>query len=426
MTDNPISERHTALMAGFVGNVVEWYDFALYGYMASFISTLFFPGEDRLASLLATYGVFAAGFIMRPLGSAFFGWLGDTVGRSKTMLVSVALMAIPTFVLGCLPTYETAGLWAPALLVLVRLVQGLSVGGEFSSSVTYLVETAEPQRRGYAGCWANVGSIVGMLLGSGAAAAVTTWFAHETVLDWAWRVPFLVGAVIGTIAMVIRRNLPRSQHFQQHHDGRAQTSPLVQAFTDTLPTTLRATAFASVYGMVFYVTLVYLPTWAKEQAGYGIDLAMQINTAATALLVVLVPLTAMLSDRLIRRTHLIAIAMLGMAVAGWPLFALMTESGDVEALIAAQFALVALLALPLGAAPAMFVEMFPARDRLSGYSVSYNLGLGVVGGATPMLATALIRWSGAGDAAGMMLAIAGVLGIIAVLSVRDRSREALR
>ncbi len=413
-------------MAGFIGNIVEWYDFALYGYMASFLSTLFFPGEDRLASLLATYGVFAAGFVMRPLGSALFGWLGDTVGRTTTMLVSGALMAVPTFALGCLPTYETAGLWAAALLVLVRLVQGLSVGGEFSSSVTYLVETAQPGRRGFAGSWANIGSITGMLLGSGAAVAITTVFSHETVLDWAWRLPFLFGAVIGLAAILIRRRLPDSEHFRRHQDDRGDTSPLREAFTRNLATTARATAFASMYGVVFYFALVYLPTWAHEQAGYGLDTAMRINAAATAALLLLIPLAGWLSDRLLRRTHLIALAMTGVAAVAWPLFALMAKTGSLALLVLSQFGLVLLVALPLGAAPAMFVEMFPASDRLSGYSVSYNLGLGVMGGATPMLATAFIKWTGAPVAAGVFLGIAGAIGVLATLIIRDRSREALR
>ncbi|WP_163144066.1 MFS transporter, partial [Arhodomonas sp. KWT] len=200
-----IGQRHTALLAGFIGNVVEWYDFALYGYMAGILAGLFFPGDNPTASLIATYGVFAAGFIMRPLGSGVFGWLGDTIGRSRTMLVSVMMMALPTLLLGCLPTFETIGLWAPVLLVLVRIVQGLSVGGEFSSSVTYLVETADPGRRGFAGSWANTGSMFGMLLGAGVAALVTTVLAHETVLAWGWRLPFLFGGVLGTAAIVLRR-----------------------------------------------------------------------------------------------------------------------------------------------------------------------------------------------------------------------------
>lgn len=152
-------QRKTAVAAGVIGNIMEWYDFALYGYMASILATLFFPSDNTIASLLATYGVFAAGFVMRPLGSAFFGWLGDTISRSTAMLVSVAMMAIPTVVLGLLPTYESIGLAAPVLLVLVRLTQGLSVGGEFSSSVTYLVETSPVNKRGLSGSYANVGSI---------------------------------------------------------------------------------------------------------------------------------------------------------------------------------------------------------------------------------------------------------------------------
>lgn len=168
-------------MAGFIGNVVEWYDFALYGYLAGVISPVFFPDASRAAGLIATYGIFAAGFIMRPLGAAVFGWFGDLYGRARTMQISVIMMAAPTLLLGLLPTYDQVGLLAPALLVLVRLFQGVSVGGEFSSSVTYLVETAPEGKRGATGSWANIGSMTGSLLGVGAAALVTNVFAHTTV-----------------------------------------------------------------------------------------------------------------------------------------------------------------------------------------------------------------------------------------------------
>lgn len=142
----PKGKRKIAVVAGVIGNIMEWYDFALYGFMAQIISQLFFPEGNQTANLLATYGIFAAGFIMRPIGSIVFGWMGDTIGRSKTMLISVSLMTIPTFVLGLLPSYAVIGIWAPVGLIIIRLLQGLSVGGEFSSSVTYLVETA-PRRR---------------------------------------------------------------------------------------------------------------------------------------------------------------------------------------------------------------------------------------------------------------------------------------
>ncbi|WP_432697299.1 MFS transporter [Marinobacterium sp. YM272] len=419
-----VSKRHTALLAGFIGNVVEWYDFALYGYMAGVLSGLFFPGEDSTASLIATYGVFAAGFLMRPLGSGVFGWLGDTIGRSTTMLISVTLMALPTVLLGCLPTYDTIGIWAPVLLVAIRLVQGLSVGGEFSSSVTYLVETAEDKRRGISGSWANTGSIVGMLLGSGAAAATTSLLDPQSLDAWGWRLPFLLGGVIGGISILLRRNLPHSEHFKRHHRERCETSPLLQAFATNRREMFQAILFASAYGVVFYLPLVYLPEWLHSQTGMPRHLALMINTGATALLLALIPLSGWLGDRYIRRTHFIAAAMLVMALAAIPLYELL-GSGDIWRALLVQVSLVALIAVPLGSAPAMFVELFPASDRLSGYSVAYNLGLGVIGGLTPMTATWLIHQTGLSSAPAGLLALAAFAGFGALLWMKDGSREPL-
>ncbi len=419
-----ISQRHTKLLAGFIGNVVEWYDFALYGYMAGILSGLFFPKANSTAALIATYGVFAAGFFMRPLGSAVFGWMGDTLGRSKTMLISVIMMSLPTVLLGCLPTYQTVGLLAPVLLVVLRLVQGLSVGGEFSSSVTYLVETAPDDRRGISGSLANSGSMVGMLLGSGAAAATTSIMSSAALHDWAWRLPFLMGVIIGGLSIVLSRKLPDSEHFQKHHDQRPDTSPLLQSFTTNRRQMIQAILFASAYGVIFYLPVVYLPEWLHSQTGMDRSLALKINTAATALLLMLIPVSGWVGDRLFRRTHFIAGAMLLLAVASVPLYLWMVHDGLTSAIIV-QFVLVLVLAVPLGSAPAMFVELFPATDRLSGYSVAYNIGLGIVGGATPMLATWLIAVTGLSSAPSGWLAIAALMAFAVMLWIRDRSREPL-
>jgi MHS family proline/betaine transporter-like MFS transporter len=420
-----ISKRHTALLAGFIGNVVEWYDFALYGYMAGVLATLFFPNESKTASLIATYGIFAAGFLMRPLGSGVFGWLGDTIGRSTTMLISVMMMALPTVLLGCLPTYHSIGLWAPALLVIIRLVQGLSVGGEFSSSVTYLVETAARDRRGYAGSWANTGSIAGMLLGSGIAALLTAMVSEEALYSWAWRLPFLLGGAIGGLSIFLRRRLPHSQHFERHHTERDATSPLLRAFTTDRRAMVQAILFASVYGMLFYLPLVYLPEWLHRENNVPLDLALGINTFATGLLVVLIPASGWLGDHWFRRTHFIAGAMLAMAILAIPLYMFLGQMGAWGAALL-QVAFVVMLAVPLGSAPAMFVELFPASDRLSGYSIAYNLGLGVVGGATPMLATWLIQISGWSTAPAVLLSGAAFLAFLVMLWIHDGSREPLR
>lgn len=243
-------------MAGYIGNVVEWYDFALYGFLAGIIAPVFFPPGAPTVGLIATYGIFAAGFLMRPLGAAVFGWFGDRYGRARAMQVSVAMMALPTLLLGILPTYAQVGLVAPLLLIMIRLVQGLSVGGEFSSSATYLVETAPLGQRGLTGSWANIGSMSGTLMGVGAAALVTNLYSPDALAAWAWRLPFFGGALLGTAAIWVRRNLHNSEHFQQHHAEREETSPLLEAFTSNRRETLLALAFAASYGTCFYIAFV--------------------------------------------------------------------------------------------------------------------------------------------------------------------------
>ncbi len=423
----PMTQQQSrkARVAGIVGNVVEWYDFALYGYLAAIIGRLFFPSEDPTASLLASYGVFAAGFVMRPLGAAVFGWLGDTIGRARTMLISVAMMALPTIALGLLPDYHSIGFAAPVLLVVIRLVQGLSVGGEFSSSVTYMVETAPEDARGRAGSWANVGSMSGMLLGSAAAAIVTTVFPGDALDSWGWRLPFLFGGVIGLVAILLRRHLPRSPHFQAHEAGTPSKSPLRQVWTQNRSEAVQAFLFAASYGMVFYLVMVYLPGWLSREAGMDEAQALQVNSALTVVIIPIMVLFAWIGDRWVRRTRLIAVAMVMAAFAAWPLGRSMVDGG-IPAMIFGQAILVLLLAVPLGSAPATFVELFPSEDRLTGYSISFNLGVGVVGGATPMLATWLVEATGHPLAPAWLMIAAAATAALTLLWMQDRSREPLR
>jgi MHS family proline/betaine transporter-like MFS transporter len=421
----PKDQRKTAVIAGIVGNIMEWYDFALYGFMASTLSELFFPEGHKTASLLATYGIFAAGFVMRPIGSALFGWLGDTMGRSKAMLLSVIMMSFPTLLLGLLPPYAAIGIWAPVALVAIRLVQGLSVGGEFSSSVTYLVETAPDGSRGLSGSWANVGSMAGMLLGSGAASATMLLLSGKELQSWGWRIPFLLAAGLGAAAVLLRRHLPDSAHFKKHDQERGKSSPIKEAVTVNLKETVQATLFASAYGAVFYLSLVYIPTWLTEYIEVGSDVGMHYNTIATALLIVLVPVAGWISDRFIRRTHILALVFAADLLLAVPLH-LWMETGGVPALAISQVLLGLLMAFPCGVAPALFVELFPTRDRLSGYSIAFNLGLGVVGGATPMAATALISMTGSNTAPAFYMLAWAAVGVGTLLWMSDRSREPLK
>ena len=422
----PPELRHR-VMAGYIGNVVEWYDFALYGYLAGVIAPVFFPAGNPTAGLIATYGIFAAGFVMRPLGAAVFGWFGDRYGRARTMQISVMLMALPTLLLGLLPSYAQVGVLAPLLLVLVRLLQGLSVGGEFSSSATYLVETASQGQRGLTGSWANIGSMSGSLLGVGVAALVTNLFDAQTLQDWAWRLPFLGGALLGTTAILIRRNLHESSRFAAHHAGRDETSPLLEAFTTNRRETLLALAFAGSYGMCYYLAFVYLPEWLDGQGLMPRGTALLINTLLMLLVIPAMPLFAIVGDRLLPRRTWIALALAALAILAWPLYAWMLVSqGGLFAVLVTHAVTFLLLSVPLGSGPALFAELFPERDRLSGYSVAFNIGLGVFGGLTPMIAASSIALTGVQTAPALLLIIAGTVAVLALSRMPDRSREPLR
>src|SRR5665647_2784822 len=334
-------KRRSVIVAGIIGNVVEWYDFALYGYMATIISLLFFPNQSRMLALLSTYGIFAVGFVMRPIGAAFFGWLGDTVGRSKTMLISVILMMIPTFALGLLPTYSSIGIMAPILLIVMRLIQGLS------------------------GSWSNVGGGIGMLMGSLMATLITSFLGADAVNAWGWRIPFLLGGVLGSAAVILRKKLPKSQHFINHVKSKEDSSPIKEAFSNNTKEVVQAMIFASGYGALFYLSMVYFPNWLSEYNGFSLATALKINAAATVLLTILIPFMGWISDKYIRRTHFSAISIAVIAIVSIPLF-LWVRGGSLISAIITQLAFAVLMAVLSGVAPAIFVELFPTRDRLSG------------------------------------------------------------
>ncbi|WP_206378127.1 MFS transporter [Sneathiella limimaris] len=420
------SARHR-IMAGFIGNVIEWYDFALYGYLAGVLAPVFFPTDDPAAGLIATYGIFAAGFLMRPLGAAIFGFFGDRYGRARAMQVSVTMMVLPTLALGLLPSYAQVGILAPILLVVVRLVQGLSVGGEFSSSVTWLVETAPQGKRGLVGSWANIGSMTGSLLGVGAASLVTTFCEPDLLLDWGWRLPFLAGALMGLLAIWIRRNLHESKRFEQHHENRSDTSPLLQAFTTNRHETLLALGFAAGYGACFYIVFVYLPQWLTETNLLDRATALTLNTAMTLFIIPLMPLFAIVGDRWISRRSWILIALSVLSLSAWPLYLWMQHSdGSLFSILMTHVILFSLMAVPLGSGPALFVEMFPEEDRLSGYSIAFNVGLGIFGGLTPMINSSLIATTGTNMIPAYYTVLMAAAAVLILSFTPDRSRAPLR
>ena len=420
-------QRHFSapvLIAGTVGNLLEWYDFGLYGLLAPVLAPLFFPGQDRIASLIGAYAAFAIGFAVRPIGGAVLGHLGDRYGRRVVLLYSVVLMGLGTTAVAALPTYHQIGIGASILLLLVRIVQGFSVGGEFTTSVAYLVEAAPPQRRGLAGSVANIGSTGGMLLAAGAAAITTTLADPAQLATFAWRIPFLLGGALAVCGYFLRRYV-REEGFKPDRAAREDTLPLRQAMIQMPRTLLFAVMFSCGYGIVNYLTMVFLPAYASEFGGLNEGQALQVNTAAQMLALFVVPCSGWLTDHIIPRRALLLAAFVGEFVVASGCFALAAHGGLAGYWIA-QMGFGALLALVMGAEPAMMSELFRSEYRLSGYSVSFNIGIGIAGGTAPMIAAALIAATGDTSAAGWYLMVGSALAAGALFMLPDRSRDPLR
>ena len=457
------------MIAGAIGNVVEWYDFGLYGLLAPVLATLFFPSHDRIAALLGVYGGFAVGFAVRPLGAIVLGRVGDRKGRQFVLVLSVVLMGAATVVVGLLPSYREVGIWAPVLLIGIRLFQGFSVGGEYVGSVTYLVEAASVNRRGIAGSVSNVGATIGMLMGAGAAALEAS-YAH---VAWAWRVPFFFGGALALAGYLLRRHMPPdgAEVFADEEDTADQFArgapsaakaafaldsrtsrinpcpfktepspavskqgpfnagflarwPVLDAFRRAPRVMILALLFCCGYGVSNYVIMVFLPTFAQEFSGISGVAALEINTAGQALVLLIAPLAGWISDRWLSRRTLLAIVFAAQAAVAWECFRWTAHAG-VAGLWAAQLLLAGLLAAVMGTAPAMLAEQFARSFRVSGHAFVLNVGVGIAGGTAPMVALALIRTTHSRMVPAGYLAFACAASAGAAMLLADRSREKL-
>ncbi|MGZ5882666.1 MAG: MFS transporter, partial [Xanthobacteraceae bacterium] len=265
--------------AGTIGNVLEWYDFAIYGYFATAIGRQFFPHEDPVAQLLSAFGVFALGYLMRPVGGALVGHIGDRFGRRAALTVSVAAMAIPTFLIGLLPGYATLGLLAPIALTLLRMVQGLSVGGEYTSSMVFLVERAPEGRRGLMGALTSCGACGGILLGSAVGAGFAAMMSTTSLESWGWRIPFLLGLVVGLAGYVLRRHVLDTVPAEPR-----KRAPIVETLHDHWRIVLGFAGLSVFNAVGFYVSFVYLVSWLQTADGMPPARALEINSVSMALL----------------------------------------------------------------------------------------------------------------------------------------------
>ncbi|WP_240630332.1 MFS transporter [Specibacter cremeus] len=422
---NPIPETRIdqkslrkSVAAGSIGVLVHWFDWAVYAYLASTIAHVFFPDQDRTAGLLAVFGVFAVSFGMRPIGALIFGTLGDRVGRKRTLSIVILAMSAATLMVGLLPSYGTIGIWAPVLLVVARLVQGLAAGGEFGSAAAFLAEYSPVKRRGFGVSWLEVGSLLGFLLASLAVVMLNGVMSPEAVAEWGWRIPFLVTAPLGVIGFYIRSKIEDTPEFRSLAQlDSVPASPVKEVFTRNWRQLLQTSGIEIMMNVTFYIVLVYLLTYQEETLGWDASTAALLSTAASIGALVLVPVFGALSDRFGRKPLMVGASVL-LAVFSYPLFLVM-QSGTPWAGAVSTLGLGFILSIILGVHAVTVAELFPTRTRQTGLSIAYSVTAAIFAGTVPYVLTWGIAVTGNLMLPAFYLILVALLGLATMLTVKE-------
>lgn len=405
----PLSARLMAIVT--VGTILECYDFAVYGYFANLIAALFFPSVDRFTGLMATFAVFAAGFTTRILGGFLYGIITDRTGGLRALRLSVGVMVAATTLIGLLPGYKTIGFWAPLCLALLRMVQGLSFGGQFSTAMTFLVEQALPHKRGVVTGWLNAAALGGFLLGSGVGALLSYAFTPATLNDWGWRIPFLLGLIPGIASLFATRILSTLAAPRRSAD-----SPSVPALLRTiLPSQWRnlllTLGCSALFILGFWIPYVYLPSGVQFFQILPMNQALLINTGCLLLTCMLGPLAGSLSDRLGPRRVLLVSGALAAVLS--PLLFKFIEGGGFWRVTMAQVIVALLLAAPGSVAFLPVVERFPKEVRATTFSISYNVASLLFGSGALPFVTYVVQRTGSLSSAGWILSVSATLSLVA-------------
>jgi MHS family proline/betaine transporter-like MFS transporter len=398
------STRRTAA-AGLIGNVLEWFDFAVYGYFASDIGRQFFPQSSPSAQTLLSFAVFAIGFGARPVGSLVLGAVGDRIGRRALLVLSIALMGVSTLLIGLLPTYATIGVAAPLLLVLLRLIQGFSVGGEFTGSMVYTTESSAASTRGFVSSSTAAGTTLGFILGSGSAWLVHGLLGADEVAAWGWRIPFIASIIFCIVGWFLRRGLEETPEGLQAAATRPALIPSLLA--DWLPM-VQTFGIVAMTNAAYYLTFTYAVERRTSQAGAGSTFLLA-NTLVLFVVLIAKPFGGWLSDRTGRRRLMLTLTIVTMLLV-YPALRLMLYGTPSQFMLGQ-----ALLAVPLGMAlglqGAMVVEIFPLRTRVTSMSFAYSVTLALAGGSAPLVSTWLVERLGQPLAPAWYIMLYGAIGL---------------
>lgn len=435
-----------AIVAGTLGHVLEWFDFGVYAYVAAILAQNFFPSDDPTASLLASFAAFGVGFAARPVGGYFFGKMGDKRGRRAVLLATLLLMAVATLGIAATPDFATIGVAAPVLLVIFRLLQGFSAGGETTTAAAFLVEWAPPNKRGFFGSFMQIGSAAGLLLGTLVVALVTTIVGTDAMAEWGWRIPFIIGGILAPIAFVIRMATDETPLFKAAVANTsapaapaaadpAQTSAAVLSAaqtstpasradlsTNALRRILRAFLFTMFWSVAFYFFLTYMPTFLQREFNVAASDSLWINTIAMVFYICIIPIAGALSDKYGRKPLLIS-SCVGFIVLPWPLFTYLTGGAPFGVVLVVVLLVGLLLALYTGPAAATLAEFFPTATRSSGMAIGYSLSTVIFGGFTPYIATWLINVTGYSLAPVLYVGVVAVAALLFIMAQKEKGKQ---
>lgn len=419
-------QTRRVLIASLVGSSIEWFDYFLYGTVAALVfNQLFFVTEDPTVGLLLAYASFALAFFIRPFGGIIFSHIGDRIGRKKTLVLTLSLMGVATFGMGLLPTYQAIGIWAPILLITLRLVQGLGIGGEWGGALLLAVEYAPPEKKGLYGSIPQMGVTIGMFMGT-IALWLMTMLPEESFMTWGWRVPFILSALLVVFGLWIRKGIDETPEFKKvQESGEIPKLPIVDTLKYHWREVLIAIGAKVVETAPFYIFSTFVVSYATTNLEFTRTNTLTAVMIATVVTTILIPVMGNLSDK-VGRKKLYVTGTVAMALFAFPYF-WMLQQGSVALLIIATVIGLGIIWAPITAVlGTMFSEIFDAKIRYTGISLGYQIGAALAGGTAPLVATALlVRFDNSYIPVAIYIIFTALISLVAIWAVKDRSRQQL-
>ena len=408
------------IMSCVAGSSLEWYDFAVYGFFATILGKLFFPAGGDFQQIIASFGAFASGLIARPIGAVLFGYIGDIYGRKTALVISIYMMAIPTALMGFLPTYETIGVWAGILLTLVRIVQGLALGGGFTGTIVFLYEHSKPEKRGTYSSWAPFSLVSGFVLGAIVSSIMTSIFSDEQLESIGWRIPFIISFVGTFIADYVKTKLEDPKEFIEQKDPVAESEKkglLKNLFYHHWKGVVLITMTDVLTACGYFLIAIFFTTYFETILHLSKDAACKIQVVNMIVFSLSILLGGWLSDRVGKRTQMI-IACLALIGLVYPFFRYMGEATFLSAMLG-EMGIIFLFSMYYGPIPATICSMLPTRVRLIGVSIAHNFAMAAFGAYAPTWATCLIKETGDPISPAILFVIASALTIFALIVWRE-------